>query len=343
MRFIGCKTLLLNNIKNVIIDNDIKANSFCDIFSGTSTVARFFKKDYKIISNDLLYFSYALQKGTIEVNKKPSFEKLYKEIKINDPIKYFNELTNNELEEMPIERRFLQNTYAPNGGRMYFTNQNALRIDYARYTVENWYKAKIINEKEYYYLIACIVEGVPFISNISGTYGAFHKTWDKRTSKIYQLLELEIIDNEKNNECFNEDGVELLKRIKGDILYIDPPYNSRQYLPNYHVLETVAKYDYPNVKGITGQREYENQKSDFCIKKSVLIAFNNLIKNANFKYIIMSYSTDGLMSIDDIEKVMKKYGKTNTFKFYEIPYRRFKSREQKEKGELKELLIYIEK
>lgn len=343
MRFIGCKTLLLNNIKEVIEDNNIKANSFCDIFSGTSTVARFFKKDYKIISNDLLYFSYVLQRGTVGINKTLSFRTLQERKNIDNPIKYFNEISNTELEKMPIEKRFLQNTYAPTGGRMYFTDKNALRIDYARYTVENWYKEKIINEDEYYYLIACIIEGVPFVSNISGTYGAFHKTWDKRTEKIYQLIPLEIFDNKQDNNCFNEDGVELLKTISGDILYVDPPYNSRQYLPNYHVLETVAKYDYPEVRGVTGQRPYENQKSDFCMKKTVLTAFEKLISNANFKHIILSYSTDGLMSINDIESNMKKYGKINTFKIYEIPYRRYKSRKQKEKENLKELLIYIEK
>jgi len=343
MRFIGCKTLLLNNIKEVIIDNNIKANSFCDIFSGTSTVARFFKKDYEIISNDLLYFSYVLQRGSVGINKTLNFKILNEKKGINDPIKYFNEISDIELETMPVEKRFLQNTYAPKGGRMYFTDKNALRIDFSRYTVENWYKQKILNEDEYYYLIACIVEGVPFVSNISGTYGAFHKTWDKRTEKVYQLIRLETFDNKKNNCCFNIDGVELLKNISGDILYVDPPYNSRQYLPNYHVLETVAKYDYPEVRGVTAQRPYENQKSDFCMKKTVLNAFENLINNAKFKHIILSYSTDGLMSTTDIENIMKKYGKASTFKIYEIPYRRYKSREQKEKEKLKELLIYIEK
>lgn len=343
MRYIGCKTLLLENIKKVVDEKAPEAKSFCDIFSGTATVARYFKQWYEVYSNDLLYFSYVLQKGTVENDEVPKFETLKKELQISDPIDYFNDMDLIDMDTLPIEKRFFQNTYAPSGGRMYINDENALRIDFARNTVEDWYKKKLISENEYYYLVACIVEGVPFVSNISGTYGAFHKEWERRSFKKYEVFRLDVNSNGKNNKSYNCDGVELLKHIRGGILYIDPPYNGRQYLPNYHVLETAAKYDFPEVRGVTGQRSYENQKSDFCLKTKVASAFEKLIQNAQFKHIILSYSTDGLMSIDTIEAIMKKYGKADTFKIYEIPYRRYKSRNATITAPLKELLIYIEK
>ena len=209
--------------------------------------------------------------------------------------------------------------------------------------VEEWKVRGLISEHEYFYLVACIVEGIPFVSNISGTYGAFHKSWERRSHKRYELFRLDVMTNNKNNQCFNCDGVELVKTLDGDVLYIDPPYNGRQYLPNYHVLETAAKYDFPEVRGLTAQRPYENAKSDFCLKTKVVAAFEQLIKNAKFKHIILSYSTDGLMTVEEIEEAMKKYGKPETFKIYWIPYRRYKSRAQGEKEELKEMLVYIEK
>ena len=126
-------------------------------------------------------------------------------------------------------------------------------------------------------------------------------------------------------------------------MYKRQPYNERQYLPNYHVLETAARYDYPEVTGVTGQRPYENQKSEFCMKKNVTDAFERLISNARFQHIILSYSTDGLMTTEDIERIMKTYGKPETFHIYEIPYRRYKSRKVKETERLKELLVYVEK
>ena len=265
-------------------------------------------------------------------------------VRFTDPVAYFNGLSLEQMERLPPERRFFQNTYAPIGGRMYINDENALRIDFARNITEDWRKVGFLSDDEYYYLVACIVEGIPFVSNISGTYGAFHKEWERRSYKKYELLRLPICTNGKNNTCFNGNGADVLKEISGDILYIDPPYNERQYLPNYHVLETAAKYDFPEVRGITAQRAYENNKSDFCSKTKVVGAFEELIANARFNHIILSYSTDGLMSVEEIERTMKKYGDPNSFKIYWIPYRRYKSRSTETKEEkLKEMLVYIRK
>ncbi|MGI6721737.1 MAG: DNA adenine methylase [Anaerovoracaceae bacterium] len=344
MRFIGNKTQLLDNIKEVVDRHATDAQSFCDIFSGTASVARFFKPWYEIYSNDLLYFSYCLQRGTIEIPKKPTFDKLGKATGIADPIAHFNNLETENMESLPEERRFFQNNYAPKGGRMYITDSNALRIDYTRNTIEDWKTEKLISEDEYYYLVASVIEGIPFVSNIAGTYGAYNKTWDVRSNKLFVLIDLPVINNGRKNKSFNEDGTALLTRISGDILYIDPPYNERQYLPNYHVLETAAKYDFPELRGVTGQRPYELQRSEFCSKRTVVKAFDALLENAQFKHIILSYNTDGLMSVDEIESTMKKHGNPASFEINYIPYRRFKSKSVVTRTEeLKEMLVYIRK
>lgn len=106
---------------------------------------------------------------------------------------------------------------------MYLNDANALRIDYARNYAEYWKEHGLLTDDEYYYLLACIVEGIPFVSNISGTYGAYHKEWERRSYKIYEPYRLPVVTNGKNNQCFNMDGALLLKQICGDILYIDPP------------------------------------------------------------------------------------------------------------------------
>jgi len=344
MRFIGNKTQLLENIKEVVDKHAAGANSFCDIFSGTASVARFFKQWYEVYSNDLLYFSYCLQRATIENPSKPTFERLTKALGILDPISYFNEMSTECMESLPIERRFFQNNYAPTGGRMYITDSNALRIDFARNTIEDWNNAGFLSTDEYFYLVACVVEGAPFVSNIAGTYGAFNKKWDVRSNKLFVLIDLPVVNNGLSNRSYNEDGAKLLQHISGDILYIDPPYNERQYLPNYHVLETAAKYDFPTLHGVTGQRPYKLQRSDFCSKKTVVNAFDALLENARFKHIILSYNTDGIMTLDEIEATMKKHGVASTFEVNYIPYRRFKSKNIVTKTEeLKEMLVYIQK
>lgn len=344
MRFIGSKNLLLEDIKKVLLSNveNTKNLSFCDIFSGTSTVARYFKKDYKILSNDLLYFSYVLQKATIENNSIPKFNKLKEILNIN-PIEYFNniEVTIDILNTTP----FIYENYSPNekSERMYLSNKNALKIDYIRQKIEEWKINSYVNSSEYFYLIASLIEAVPYVSNIAGTYGAYLKHWDKRSFKDLELFDFDILDNKKDNLSFNQNANDLVVSISGDILYIDPPYNHRQYAPNYHLLETIARYDNPKIQGVTGIRPYDDIKSQYCVKRDVLLEFKKLIEIANFKYIVVSYSTEGIMSIDDIEKVLKSYGKKETYSLTKIPYRRYKHRAGVVKHSLEELIFFIEK
>ena len=311
MRFIGNKTNLLNDISKVIKDNcDGTEKVFCDIFSGTASVSRFFKNKYTIISNDLLYSSYILQMGTIENTDTPTFD-----------------------------------NYSPNDNceRMYLTPENALRIDFIRNKIENWKNKELITINEYYYLLASLIEGVPYVSNITGTYGAYLKQWDKRAFKKFELIRLNVIDNKSNNKCYNRNANELIKEIKGDILYLDPPYNERQYLPNYHLLETIARYDNPEIKGKTGIRKYETEKSNYCIKNKVYNELKELIKKANFKHIIVSYNQDGLLSEDEIKSILIDCGNEDTYKLYKIPYKQYQNKLTKKLDIHYEYLFYISK
>jgi adenine-specific DNA-methyltransferase len=340
VRYIGSKANLLENIKQVV-DNCCGAGnkSFCDLFSGTGSVSRFFKPYYKIISNDLLYFSYVLTEATIENKSIPKFEKLIKK-GIKDPIKYleFNPINK-------IETYFIAKAYSPYGKfkRMYFTKENAMRIDFIRTQIETWKEDNLIDSFEYKYLLACLIEGVPFVSNITGTYGAYLKHWDNRAFKPFEMQRLQVMDNGYKNISFNEDANDLIKKISGDILYIDPPYNERQYLPNYHVLETIAKYDNPELTGITGMRSYKNVKSAYCIKSSAEQAFCNLINEADFKHIVVSYSDDGLLDIKNISDILKKHCKGSKVISKKIPYSRYKGKLPQEQKEHFEYIIYAKK
>lgn len=341
MRFIGSKINLLENIKQVVDENCDGINEvFCDIFSGTGAVSRYFKPYYQIISNDILYFSHILTAATIENNAEPSFDRL-KNKGIDDVFAY--------LESSPIEQSlvngFVTEEYSPKGnaGRMYLTEDNAERIDFIRLTIENWKTKKWIDAYEYKYLLACLIEGVPFVSNTTGTYGAYLKKWDRRAFKHFELYKLAVCDNSRRNICYNEDANELIKKISGDILYIDPPYNDRQYLPNYHVLETIAKYDSPELKGITGVRPYLNEKSAYCIKAKVKSSFEDLIKNADFRHVVISYSDDGLLSIEELEEILNKYCISDSIKRYTIPYARYKAKLDQEKKEHNEYIFYAKK
>jgi len=341
MRYIGSKVNLLNNISEVIKEN-VKddAETFLDLFSGTGIVGEYFKRNFRILSNDNLYFSYILQKSRIESNSVPKFSKL-KKVGIKDPLLFL------ETETFDIkDNYFITNNYSPykrDCERMYFTVENASRIDFIRQTINEWKEMKLINEKEFSYLLATLIDAVPFISNISGTYGAYLKYWDKRALGDLKLRNIDVLDNKRRNKCYNFDANELIKKVKGDILYIDTPYNNRQYISNYHLLETIARYDYPKIYGKTGLRPYEQVKSQYCMKDKVAEVFEDIIKKAKFKHIVISYSSDGLLSEDKIKDILCKYGLPETYKIYKIPYRKYKSKNKQKNNELYEYIIYIKK
>ena len=121
-------------------------------------------------------------------------------------------------------------------------------------------------------------------------------------------------------EVYQEDANKLIKKIEGDILYLDPPYNSRQYGANYHLLNTIAEYKPFSPKGKTGLRDYE--RSLYCSKNNVCDTFDDLLKNSDFKYIFLSYNNEGLMSNSTIRNIMERYGRYNLF---ETNHQRFKA------------------
>lgn len=339
MRFIGGKTLILPHILKLIEDKTRNIKTIADLFSGSGVVSKEFKtKNFNTISNDLMYFSFVLLRGTLQLNQKPKFEKL----KIENPIEYLNSIKIN-IEKENYSNMFIYENYSPKGNRMYFTEENALRIDIIRKKIEEWRKKDLINEDEYFYLLATLLEAVPYVSNITGVYGAYLKHWDKRALKKLILEEPEIIVNKTKNIVFNEDINKVIKDIEIDLVYLDPPYNQRQYLPNYHVLETIAKYDFPNIKGVTGLRDYSKQKSDYCIKAKIFSTFDELIKNIKSKYIILSYNTEGLLTHEEIMRILFKYGKKDTFYFEYIDYLRYKNAKTNKNNNLKEVLYFIEK
>lgn len=341
MRYIGGKSLLLEEIDNVI--NQMigweNINSCIDIFSGSGVVSSFFKeKGCNVLSNDLMTFSYVLTRGTIGIDKEPSFSALG-----FDPFDYLNNIDIENNIFLPNDL-FIYNNYSPNDNceRMYFQNKNAKKIDIIRLQIEEWYKKQRITEDEYFYLLASLLLALPYIANITGVYAAYLKFWDKRTYNDIELSPPPLLLNDYHCTCTNLDYKELLN-CKRDLLYADPPYNSREYLPNYHIMETVAKYDYPAIHGKTGMRDYDDQKSPFCKKKLVASAFETLIRDTKCQHILISYNNEGLLDTKTLSEICQDYAVDDSFRLFEFPYRRYKNKIPNNTAGLKEQLYYLRK
>lgn len=339
MRYYGNKTKLLPFIEDVVKSTGINGTAkFVDLFSGTSAVGRHFKKlGYTVISNDSLEFSYAISKTYIELNERPRFTKLCKELNVSDIDGIFNFLNSYD----GYIEGFIYNHYSPNGGRMYFTDLNALKIDTNRTLFEEWKNEGILTELEYYYLLTSLLQAINLVSNVSGTYAAYLKTWDKRALNSLVLQPIEIIESNNNNKVYKRNANDIISYISPDILYLDPPYNSRQYASNYFILELIAEgwFDkVPEIYGETGMRKYESQKSDYALKSRALNAMQDLIsKSLKAKRILLSYSNEGIIPISKLQEILEKVGEVTV---HCQNHKRYKSVNQK-KGDPKETTEFL--
>lgn len=183
-----------------------------------------------------------------------------------------------------------------------------MRCDTIRQKIEYWKSKKLITENEYFFLLASLLENIDKVANTASVYGAFLKNFKKSALHSLRLTPAEFYLNDHDHEVFNSDILDLAKSTSHDVVYLDPPYNERQYSANYHMLETIAKYDNPKIKGKTGLRDYSEQKSDYCRKSEVKKSFSELISTLNAKYIFLSYNDEGLMSLDEIREIMSRRG-----------------------------------
>ena len=354
MNYIGSKLSLLNFLETSITSVvGGKKGVFCDLFAGTGAVGKFFKeKGFSVIANDLQYYSYVLNKNYIENHQVLPFKNLFSEISELEKISEESRAQKvcKFLDSIPEKKGFLYKNYSPEGTkgqefeRMYFSQENAKKCDAIRQKIEEWKTEEKISENEYFFLLTTLLENIDKVANTASVYGAFLKKLKKSAQKIFTMKPANFFLNDHEHQVFNEDINELVQKIEGDILYLDPPYNQRQYAPNYHILETISKYDNPKIKGKTGLRDYSEQKSNFCQKGKVLPAFENLISNAKTKYIFLSYNNEGLMTHEEIKNIMSKYGKYGVFT---QKYSRFKADKTDNRNhkanEVLEYLHYIEK
>lgn len=351
MRYIGSKERLVETIYEYLKQNNVIGESFFDVYSGTTSIARFFKKNgYKTYSNDLMYFSYVLQKAYIENNEEPKFLRVIQRLGIVKSSLLSSSLQDvlAYLDNLPDYKGFIYNNYTPEGSadleipRMYYTGENGLFIDKVRNEIDEWRSSGLIDELEFYILCACLIETIPFYANISGVYSAFHKRWDSRALKKMKLRDIEIIKTNIDHYVYNTDSRDLVEEVCADIFYLDPPYNQRQYAPNYHILETVAKNDSPEIKGISGMRDYSNQKSKYCNEVTALQELKFIADNGKYKFLVLSYNCEGLMKTEDIFTVLKPHGEVELI---EIEYLRYKSnsRVEKENRFIKEQLFILRK
>lgn len=342
MRYIGNKTKLLHFIEKVIIKHKIKGEIFADLFAGSGSVGDYFKNKYKIISNDFMYYSYVFNRAKLLNESIPKFENFTSKYHTN----IFNWLNDKKYESN--KHFFIYNNYTPIGDRMFFTEHNGLKIDGIRINIEELYRDLIINENEYFFLLASLLESITKVSNTSGTYEAFFKFWESRAIKEFKIepLEFNQVETIFYNTIHNEDSNSVIRKIKGDILYIDPPYSVTQYASAYHVLETVARYDFPIIKGVGGKRDKGKYISLYSRKQFALEQFEDLFRQSEFKHILISYSNQSIVPLEELIELARLFSSDKIVHVEDVSYKEYQNHRSSNKrngNALKEVIIYFKK
>lgn len=268
-RYLGNKFKLLDFIGEVVADNCADVKIVADIFAGTGAVASAFA-DRQLIVNDLLYCNHICHLAWF------GSERVHLE-NLQGLIDEYNR-------QEGTGKNYMVRKFADT----YFSRADCAKIGMIREDIETKFRRGAINKRERAILIASLIYAMDKIANTCGHYDAY-----RHGASFEHHLRIHMLDvpekNNVHNRCFNEDANELVKRIKADLVYLDPPYNSRQYSDTYHLLENVARWKKPPVFGVAGKMDRSDLKSDYCTRKAA-DAFKDLIESIDAKYILLSYN-----------------------------------------------------
>jgi adenine-specific DNA-methyltransferase len=342
--YIGNKRKLLPLIGDAIEATGLVGGTFVDFFTGSTVVARFAKTlGFKVLANDWEPYSFEIANGTVALNQRPSFDAL------GGPAAVFEALNGVTPVDDYVSRHLCpkddDNPDVENE-RMFFTHANGSRIDAMRELVRAWENEGLLDRFELSYILAAMAYSVSYVSNTSGVFKGFHNGWGGRTgTALYRILsEIELrepvlLDNGQLNLATREDAASLAPRIgellgaSPDIVYLDPPYNQHPYGTNYHVLNTAVLWDKPplNPRIVVNGKPTDKaairkdwrteRRSHYNHAKQAPAALAALVDSIDARWLLMSYSTDGNIPLED---VLRALGSRGSLQIFSKPYKRYR-------------------
>ena len=363
MRYIGNKTRLLRFIASYLDELDLHGGRALDAFSGTTAVARLLKaRGFAVAACDIMSFSYAFQRAYVVADEYPKFPGLAEDSQVRavkrsprfqSQVEFrfggqgdlFGGISKLQpLEEILVyldtflEARssFIDGNFAASeapleGQRMYFSRQNAQRIDAIRHKLEDWRSAGLVTEEEFFVLLSALLEAADSVANTAGVYAAFVKAWQGNAVRPLRLKVPDMVVG-TGLKCVAHRGdvVELVRDLGHvDLLYLDPPYNTRQYSAYYHVPELIAEgwfgAEPPTLRGKTGLIEDSHKKSDWSTRDGCVPALEQLLEAVDATHVLLSYNNEGIIPEKEIERSFRQYGVASTYRRVGREYKRYRA------------------
>ncbi|MCB0540772.1 MAG: DNA adenine methylase, partial [Bacteroidetes bacterium] len=299
-RYIGNKAKLTDWIIEIIQKETIGNNTFIDVFSGTASIAKEAMKSYKtVVLNDILFSNNIAYQAFFTKQK-------WDKEKIIEIINEYNTLNPKDIKG---------NYFSKNFGGKFYEHDISKIIGYIRQDIEN--KKDELNPKEYAILLTSLIYTIDRLANTVGHFDAYIKKPIAKRPLNFRLIQTEDFAGAK---IYREDSNNLVRKLKGDIAYIDPPYNSRQYSRFYHVYENLVQWKKPKLYGVALKPEPENM-SKYCTVKAKE-AFKDLVRNLDVKYLAVSYnntykskskSSKNKIKYEEIVEILNSIGETKIF------------------------------
>jgi len=355
-RYIGAKTKISEAILSTINSIVKKGARVADLMCGTGTISAALRENgYFVTASDIMTASYHHARVLLLLDFPPPFLKAKKFISGLFPDDSRQLFPLSEYEKMlvclnnvtPIKGYFWKefslegkpkNTLHP---RNYFTPENAKKIDALRQKIKQLRYEGQITGIEHSLLIHDLIMAANDVANIAGTYGHYlSKTVTRAKSPIViKPTIIRYFGNSQNNRVLKGYAEDLAASITCDLCYLDPPYMKRQYAANYHVLETLAREDEPEAIGVSGLRPWRDQYSNFCTKTKIHQSFRTIFSKMPCPHFLISYSEDGLLSLDELKKIFSEFGRVTV---KTVKNKRFKSNDSKLSQYLTEYLFHID-
>ncbi|MYH11124.1 MAG: hypothetical protein F4012_02450 [Gemmatimonadales bacterium] len=354
VRYLGNKTKLVPFLLETVDRFQETPGVACDPFAGTASVSAALKeKGWQVHAGDLMASSYALQVARVQLDAHPRYPTSLlpaaarngkREIGYRTLLAGLAELDDPRSDgvgglgdgEEP-DRGFISENYTSGGaggrehGRMYFSPENGRKIDQVRTRIERWTRGSSHSEAAAQLLIATLIEAADRVANTTGVYASFVKTMQPNALRP---LELRPIEPTRRREgagacsAFRGPAARLLASIGPvDLVYLDPPYNGRQYPAYYHIPELLALgwAVPPEIRGKTGLIPDEAQRSDWCRKHRAADALREVLEAADGRHILFSYNDEGHLDRAAIEGALRERGLPDSYAFHDRPYRRYRS------------------
>jgi adenine-specific DNA-methyltransferase len=302
MRYFGSKASTIHALEQLIVDK-VPTGTLCDCFGGIGTVGAHFKAlGYQVTTGDILTFAHHFQVARIKCDRALRFNRIYDSLGI-DRTTSLNDIMNNLK---PTDGWFVEQ-YAAR--RMFFTIENAKKIQACYNQFIEWNREHMLTQREHAVISASLINSMDKVANTAGTYYAYLKHWHRKSLISFKFELIQPTTGSSGCESFLMDAAELVALKKFDVLYLDPPYNTRNYSGYYHLPETIAHGDIPEVHGKSGIAQRTSFKSNFAIKAQAENAIINLLNKAQFRLLVFHYTEDGLIQLPDLKRILKKYGK----------------------------------